>query len=265
MYYEMKTITPEIAEEMLERNVRNRKPNRERIRMITNDIKEGKWTESPSPISFDSDGNLLDGQHRLMAIRQAGIPVITSIAYDVHKDAVIDKTLERSTGDSLYMRGLIKQEMAHKDVIAIVNRYLDNIEGVNAKSVSDNKKAEFINRYERELNETILITGSSKLLLSRKAAVRTAIFSAVVAGVDTEKLREFCEVLNTGFMANPNQSAAVVLRNYLFDEPAYGWAASNRIVVFSEMAIKDFVSEIPRRNRYAKKGHVYINSNSFVW
>lgn len=259
MYFKQETITPEIATEMLAKNFGNRRVNGKRVTMLAKDMESGNWTESPQPISFDPDGNLLDGQHRLTAIKKSGIPVQMSVAYEVPKEAVIDRVLERSPGDALYMRGMIGFDMSHKEVMAIVNRYLDNIDGCDSSTMPDSEKAAFINDHEGALKKTLEVTTfNSSYTLSKRASVRAAILGAIINSVDVEKIKAFCEVLNTGFMDNPNQSAAIVLRNYLLTFPTQGQGAANKAVICAEMAIRDFVSDIPRRNRYSKKAHVYV-------
>lgn len=259
MYFKQETITPEVASEMLMKNYRNRRINKRRVAMLMNDMENGNWTESPQPISLDAEGNLLDGQHRLTAIKKLGIPVQMSVAYEVPKEAVIDRVLERASGDALYMRGMIDFEMSHKDVIAIVNKFLDNIDGCDVRTMPDSEKAAFINDHSDALRKTLEITGfSTTATFSKRAPVRAAILGAVINGVSSEKLSRFCEVLNTGFTDSPTESAAVVLRNFLIKNPAYGKAASDKALLFAEMSIRDFIAEVPRRNSYTKKAHVYV-------
>lgn len=259
MYFKQETITPEIAAALLEKNHHNRRINKRRVTMLMNDMESGNWTESPQPISLDADGNLLDGQHRLTAVTKLGIPVQMSVAYEVPKEAVIDRVLERASGDALYMRGMIDFEMSHKDIIAIVNKFLDNLDGCDVRTMPDSEKATFINDHTEELRKTMEITGfSTTATFSKRAPVRAAILGAVISGVSHEKLYRFCEVLNTGFTDSPMESAAVVLRNYLLKYPAHGKTASDKALIFAEMAIRDFVAQIPRRNSYTKKAHVYV-------
>ena len=70
----VETITPSKAKEYLERNVKNRPLRVAYINDLAYQMLEGKW-ELAQPISFDVQGNLLDGQHRLNAIVAAGTSV----------------------------------------------------------------------------------------------------------------------------------------------------------------------------------------------
>ena len=73
-------ITRELAQKWIERNVSNRPVRREHVRSIAAMILRGEWRDDhPGVILFDEDGKLLDGQHRLLAIIEAGIPVMARV------------------------------------------------------------------------------------------------------------------------------------------------------------------------------------------
>lgn len=259
MYFKQEMITPTVAAEMLTKNHGNRHLNNRRVTMLANDMRAGRWTESPQPIAFDAEGNLIDGQHRLEAVQRSGVPVLLSVAYDVPRESVIDRTLERRLGDALYMRGIISQEMAQSAVISTVNSYFSCIDGRDYFTISDAEKAEFINAHTEDIQKTIDVTGrSTTYTYSKRASVRAAILGAIIQGVDPAKLKDFCEVLNTGFMQNLGQSAAVVLRNYIMTHPAAGRASNTAATLVTEMAIHDFISEVPRKNKYTRKSHIYV-------
>ena len=66
-------ITPEIAERMLATNIdRNRNISMMRVHMYSHDMLSDKWMDNAEPIKFDSEGHLIDGQHRLKAIVHSG-------------------------------------------------------------------------------------------------------------------------------------------------------------------------------------------------
>lgn len=74
-------VSPERAQRWLEtRNTNNRPIVRSGVADIVNEISRGHWRDDhPSPILFDREGTLIDGQHRLMAIVEAGIPVVVRV------------------------------------------------------------------------------------------------------------------------------------------------------------------------------------------
>jgi hypothetical protein len=67
-------ITADVAREMLTHNVGNRRLKSEYVRQIAKKMEEGTWETIGDGISFDEEGNLLTGQHRLSAIVMCGKP-----------------------------------------------------------------------------------------------------------------------------------------------------------------------------------------------
>ena len=90
----IETITPQVAEEYLTHNTRNRKIVAAHVDAIARDIRAGNWMMNAQPICFARDGRLLNGQHRLSAVMQAGeaieVPVMRGLpeeayaTYDIH-------------------------------------------------------------------------------------------------------------------------------------------------------------------------------------
>lgn len=252
-----KTITPDVAKEMLSHNCKNRRIRALTVSKYADDMKNGKWTETPDAICFDANGTLLNGQHRLNAVIQANIPVVMTIAYGVQADAVIDKGISRDTSDSLYMRGLISRKAARRDFIAVAKRYIEIAHG---KIYTDSRVCDFLNENELLIEKAISAssTGAHSRANCKRGPVQTAVFSALKCGADINDLVQFCTVANSGFMMNELQSAAIVLRNYLNDIRSYSGGMSNEICAFSQLAIRDFIAGVPRRQRYKKLKHIYI-------
>lgn len=93
----MVVVTPEIAEYWLspEINRSNRKVMLRHVKDISRDISNDRWMLNAQPISFtkdpfggDADGlRLLNGQHRLRAVVDAGMDIEVPIAVNVSEDA----------------------------------------------------------------------------------------------------------------------------------------------------------------------------------
>lgn len=67
-------VTPAMASKWLKSNSEsNRKIAWQRVESFVNDIRAGKWLLTHQPICFDKNGMLIDGQHRLTAVIQAGV------------------------------------------------------------------------------------------------------------------------------------------------------------------------------------------------
>jgi hypothetical protein len=101
------TITPQIAEEMLGKNVRNRRISRHTVEAYARDMATGNWKFTGEAIKFAKDGTLQDGQHRLLACVKSGRPFTTLIVFDLSDDAqdVMDTGRVRTVADALGIKG----------------------------------------------------------------------------------------------------------------------------------------------------------------
>lgn len=74
-------ITPELAEEILQANGRNRKISMSRVKDYERMLGEGRWKSTADGItlSFDREGNLTNGQHRLAAVKGSGVSILMFI------------------------------------------------------------------------------------------------------------------------------------------------------------------------------------------
>lgn len=105
-YYTL--ITPELAADLLEkRNDNNRPYKRRAIAQYVRDMRAGEWNPDASDIKFDRLGFLQDGQNRLAACVEAGVPFPTLVRTGLDPDAKnhMDQGVRRTTGDTVRMAG----------------------------------------------------------------------------------------------------------------------------------------------------------------
>jgi hypothetical protein len=136
MQLRIETITPDMAAEILENhNNHNRPLNRERVRLYTRELQEGRWKQTHQGIALAEDGTLLDGQHRLAAIRESGIPVAMPVGYGLDADAqrTMDQGRGRTLGDTLTAEGMPKG----KRVGAIARTILTLTKGIKHPSTTE--------------------------------------------------------------------------------------------------------------------------------
>ena len=80
---EVESITPEMAAEYLKHNAHHRKVKQKKIDEFANTLKSGTWQLNGKTVVFDSNGRLMGGQHRLNAVVQSGIPLLTLVVRGV--------------------------------------------------------------------------------------------------------------------------------------------------------------------------------------
>lgn len=107
MNAEVTVITPAIAERLLLSNVSNRIVNARRVSLYSGALTRGEWKLNGESIKIAPDGRLLDGQHRLQAIVQSGIPMTTWVVKNVPNDVfdTIDTGKARGGSDTLKVAG----------------------------------------------------------------------------------------------------------------------------------------------------------------
>ena len=128
------TITVEMAKQWLEKNDHNRKVTIARVNRYAEDIKNNMWLANGESIIISESGKLLDGQHRLLAVVEAGLEiealVVTGIP-DVQDGVDTFGTINsenRSNADVLTIEGI-------KDNPADVVKYIRTVEAFNQKAL----------------------------------------------------------------------------------------------------------------------------------
>ena len=77
------------------------------IKKISAEMQNGYWMKSGDAIQFDRDGQLVDGQHRLLACVHSNIAQEFIVVYGLNPEVikVLDTGKQRSSADVLSMRG----------------------------------------------------------------------------------------------------------------------------------------------------------------
>jgi len=97
-------VTPAIAIEWLGRNRSNRRLKPTVANFYARQMREGKWRQdSPEPLIFDRDGNLINGQHRLEGVVRGDVPIRFLVArgVDTATRLSLDTGISRTGADAL--------------------------------------------------------------------------------------------------------------------------------------------------------------------
>jgi hypothetical protein len=124
--FEIVTVTPEKAEEFLARNTHNRNIKKSNLQKITRALVNGEWQLNGEAVKIAADGTILDGQHRLVAVVQTGVPMKTLLIRGLQNETqeTMDTGSPRSAADVLRLRseenGVILAAIAKKVRLASV-------------------------------------------------------------------------------------------------------------------------------------------------
>lgn len=168
MKIEIVTVTPEVAKELLALNIGNfRRPDKSRIAHYAKAIIDDKWELTGDSIKI-TDNILIDGQHRLLAVIEAGKPIQTAIAWDVAQTGKhLDRGKPRTIGQWL-------QHSGHKDAnsvaaiarLAIMHDHKAwKLTSFSIRSHTDDEVIDYANAYKNEIYSAIKVTRGTRWLL----------------------------------------------------------------------------------------------------
>jgi len=122
MTTQLEVITPDKAEEILEKNTINRKIRSQHVRNYAEQMKNGNWHLTHEGIALGTDGKVLDGQHRLLAVIKSNVPVTMLVSRNAPQEIIkhIDIGAKRTTSDIFEIHH-IKNSAQHAGGI---NKYL---------------------------------------------------------------------------------------------------------------------------------------------
>lgn len=201
------TITPEMAEEMLKKNIGNRKINQANVNRIAADMATGNYRLNGETIKISPNGEILDGQHRLLAAVKSGMTFRTYIVYNVERESIgtIDMGKGRSVADSLNVMGCnIKQ-----GIIPAMNFYFNR-----GQKLTTAQTGCLWNTYEDKLNMIcdVLVGSHHDYLLSQRDLRGFVIHLAISEKWSEDDLRTFVN----GLKNKPNRDTTYELSAYNF-------------------------------------------------
>lgn len=135
-------ITPEKAQEMLLKNNKNRNFNKLIIKNYAELMSKGFWKRNTFElIKLNADGEILDGQHRLMAVVRSGVPTYFHVAENLDNNIfdVLDTGKKRIASDVFQIQG-VKNSNCIPSIIRLYdnlkrqrmsNDYVSNVETLN--------------------------------------------------------------------------------------------------------------------------------------
>ena len=108
MNIQVVTMTPEWAQGILKQNLHNRPIRKEMVQKYIHEIKNNRYQLTHQGIAISTEGILLDGQHRLLAIAQAGVsvPIVMATNCNPQTFTVLDTGTIRKSTDILAMENV---------------------------------------------------------------------------------------------------------------------------------------------------------------
>jgi|694.fasta_scaffold05720_11 hypothetical protein len=230
----LENITPYMAKKYLETQGVNRTINPLRVLEYADRMKKGQWLVGQA-ITFDSDGCLIDGQHRLEAVIKYGNAVNFLVVRGVAKESasVFDVGQKRTMAQVAKIQGIDHPQMTERNGILnsaligsrLKTRTIKAENERNSKNLFVSKAAArsfqtmigLAVKYQEGLDFTLITRGTreERKPIGNLVAVKSAIFRAYY-NVNRQRLAEFVQVLQSGFQIRGDiDTAAITLRTFL--------------------------------------------------
>lgn len=233
MKFGIEIVTPEQARELLlaSEGVPNRRLNKTRVLRFAHAIDKGQWQVTHQGLALDTEGKIVDGQHRLSAIVEANKPVEMVVFRDVDRGTfkVVDTGAARSATDAMVFAGL-----TNGTAITAMARFMlsyDQIKGTKAPLNVASRLLTTVDvmdyvQSDRGKEALDLLTRASVVSnhLGR-FGVRTWLTVGFVAihesGASRAILHEFIDRVDDGALL-PVNSPILWFRHWIINEHGYG-------------------------------------------
>lgn len=208
---DIETITPEIAEDILKNNKKNRPLKEDHVRFYQREMSGNKWIFNGESIKICEDGNLMDGQHRLSAIIKSGLTQDCVVVRNLVKEAfsTIDTGRKRHARDILAIEGYqYYMELASAaKIIKILNVNVTMPQGAFKKSSRDISIDETVEvvKNDPQVYECLLYSMRffPELIQTVGKTIVHALFY-LFSKKDKELALEMFTLLNSRAIGNPN-------------------------------------------------------------
>jgi hypothetical protein len=195
-------ITPEIAKRYLGRNTENRDPRRGKILLLARAMVGKHWRRTHQGIAFDRNGRLVDGQHRLKAIEESGIPVEMYVFRGLDVDAYmgIDQGTARNPVDIAKSYG-VNMDAKRRATNNAISNSVSSYQAITAQEELDL----FMEREEAiEFAHSAIPHGHHAV-----ASIRAVIARAWYGRENRPKLRALCETMMTYYVIRDEDETIV--------------------------------------------------------
>lgn len=236
----LELVTPKKAEAWLNANNSNRKLREGVAEKYADDMRSDRWTECPEPISFYTDGELADGQHRLWAIIDAGTAIKFNVTRNLSREAGLNLNtgLTRSLVDNARISGADRD--LSNELISVCRAIEDGDRANGGKTRSNADRLALVDTH-REAGKWACSNGPRGKLV-RNTLILAAVGRAWYHEGDKDRLRRFCDVMSTGFSEGEGELAGIAFREYLREHGASASAALWRDTFFkAQNAISYFM------------------------
>lgn len=261
-------ITPDLARAYFAKNIdKNRKLSSAEVEKYKADILADRWKDTGETISFNEDGELINGQTRLCAIIAAGVPVELWVCRGVPNDAieVIDSGRSRSISDRMTISGEQNVVLKSTTIQSLIQRtYKMLYNGAICKKLSIGMIKDFYHRYYLIFDNLYDLTTKGHRSTKKSTRNKTFLFASLCAfanGVPMEALQTFVECITANDCSRAirlgyNYSAALKYDSDYRNLAGYSSAESRSVNIKHNIAVKAIYCFVNNK-KYTTASDVY--------
>jgi hypothetical protein len=206
--------TKELVDELLLQNSKNRNLREKVVALYESEIRSGNWILTNQGIGVCEDGQLADGQHRLMAIRNCGYPpvpllVVRGLAEEVR--LVVDQQAKRTVRDALFFS--LGDRVSHHAPAICRALFHFASEGDSYESPSIHQIIDVLHKNMDTINTVVEAPRSNRMFA---AASLAAFVSAINETGKVDEVVSFMRIVEDGENLN-KKMPAYHLRNFIIN------------------------------------------------
>jgi len=213
IFAEVATITPSLAQHILESNYINRPVKLRHLSEISHDIAENRWEINGETVIISKTGKLNDGQHRLISCVDTMTSIQTLIAFGVSDASkfTVDMGKSRSAPDFMGMQG-VKNVNNTATVCRLYDCYVKESFNRRGNWQTRTYLLDFYNAHAEEIDNAVL---KSQAIIIRGFGVPSyALAYLVLKKINPSACEQFFESLRDGAGLS-RTSPILIARNHL--------------------------------------------------
>lgn len=206
----IETLNKQMCLNLLSRNKNNRKLNRNKVEEYKRDIAAGKWEVNGETIGIDINGNVVNGQHRLVAAAECGVDLITVVVRGLNPDVVhtIDTGKKRTFADRLFMN-----DIPNSTAVAATLKTLANLAfgQIKIKSLTHSEMAKLLDLHPGIIDSA---AATAKIFPKMATYIGAGHYIIKYLGYPQSRADDLLYVWKSG-QQSYNHDAMVFVREYL--------------------------------------------------
>lgn len=235
----IESIGPEVAAQWLRANRINRPVRNKHVEYLSKQMSSGAWQLNGQAIIIADTEDILDGQHRLMAVVDAGVRIRSMVVYGITREAfrTIDTGAVRTGSDALYVEFPGHQVQQVKAIGAAVPwcEKLERGHVSNNSKLANHEIIAYVQHHPSLWNCSEAILSFPKMSRPLSTGIGTALYE-MFQRRDHDLAAQFISQLFTGELLK-RKSPVYVLREMLIKDAQHktkSYSASVRV----RMAVK---------------------------